>query len=165
MTSDVESLHAPIEHAATIVAAYVGNNHVASANLPALIESVFQALTSLTSAEPKAVEAPPLVPAVPVKKSVTDDYIICLEDGKSFKSLKRHLMTHYDLTPEAYRTKWKLPADYPMVAPNYAAARSALAKTMGLGRKAAPVEEASAPQEEAAPKRRAPRKAKEQDAA
>lgn len=164
MTSQAENIPAPIEHAATIVAAYVGNNHVASANLPALIESVFHALTALTSTEPKAVEPPPLVPAVSVKKSVTDDYIICLEDGKSFKSLKRHLMTHYDLTPEAYRAKWKLPADYPMVAPNYAAARSALAKTMGLGRKAAPVEEAPAPQEEP-PKRRAPRKVKEQDAA
>lgn len=163
MKSDAETLPLPIEHAATIVAAYVGNNHVASTSLPALIESVFQALTSLTAVEPKAAEPAPLVPAVPVKKSVTDDYIICLEDGKSFKSLKRHLMTHYELTPEAYRTKWKLPADYPMVAPNYAAARSALAKTMGLGRKAAPVEEAPAPQVDA-PKRRAPRKVKEQDA-
>ncbi|WP_200939511.1 MucR family transcriptional regulator [Aureimonas sp. Leaf454] len=163
INTENENQPVPIEHAATIVAAYVGNNHVASANLPALIESVFQALTALTAVEPKAVEPPPLVPAVPIKKSVTDDYIVCLEDGKSFKSLKRHLMTHYDLTPEAYRTKWKLPADYPMVAPNYAAARSALAKTMGLGRKAAPPEEA--PADEAAPKRRAGRKAKEQDAA
>lgn len=162
MTLHDDTMPAPIEHAATIVAAYVGNNHVASGNLPALIESVFQALTALTSVEPKAVEAPPLVPAVPIKKSVTDDYIICLEDGKSFKSLKRHLMTHYDLTPEAYRTKWKLPADYPMVAPNYAAARSALAKTMGLGRKAAPVADVAVQEE--APKRRGPRKAKEQDA-
>ncbi|MER9600574.1 MucR family transcriptional regulator, partial [Mesorhizobium sp. M0244] len=76
-----------------------------------------------------------LKPAVPIKKSVTPDYIVSLEDGKKFKSLKRHLATHYNLTPDEYRTKWGLPADYPMVAPNYAAARSALAKTMGLGRK------------------------------
>lgn len=124
-----------IDHTAEIVAAYVSNNSIAAADLPALITSVFSALTSTTSAAQAEPEPEPLVPAVPVKKSVSDDYITCLEDGKKFKSLKRHLRTHYDLTPEEYRAKWKLPADYPMVAPNYAAARSALAKTMGLGRK------------------------------
>lgn len=111
-----------------------------------------------------AVEPEPLVPAVAVKNSVTDDYLICLEDGKKFKSLKRHLMTGFGMTPEDYRAKWKLPADYPMVAPNYAAARSALAKTMGLGRKAAPVATASqaAPEPAAkARKARAPRKVDE----
>ncbi|KQT64026.1 MULTISPECIES: MucR family transcriptional regulator [unclassified Aureimonas] len=142
-----------------IVAAYVSNNRVAEADLPALISSVFAALTSTTTAAQAVPEPEPLVPAVPVKKSVTDDYITCLEDGKKFKSLKRHLMTHYDLTPDAYRAKWKLPADYPMVAPNYAAARSALAKTMGLGRK--PGERTAAEPAQKAPKARASRKQQE----
>lgn len=115
-----------------IVSAYVSNNAVASADLPGLISEVYGALqkTSNVPAEP---EPEPAKPAVSIKKSVTPDYIICLEDGKKFKSLKRHLRTHYDMTPEEYREKWKLPSDYPMVAPNYAAARSALAKKMGLG--------------------------------
>ncbi len=121
---------------ADIVSAYVGNNTVASTDLPGLITTVHAALASTVQKvqEPEVVE---LVPAVPVKKSVTDDYIICLEDGKKFKSLKRHLRTHYDLTPEDYRVKWNLPVDYPMVAPNYAAARSELAKKMGLGQQRA----------------------------
>jgi predicted transcriptional regulator len=127
----------PIDETTEIVAAYVSNNSLAPADLPALISSVYAALIGTTSGAKVEPEPEPLVPAVSVKKSITDDYIICLEDGKRFKSLKRHLMTHYDLSPEAYRAKWKLPADYPMVAPNYAAARSALAKSMGLGRKAA----------------------------
>ncbi|MHA7774686.1 Ros/MucR family transcriptional regulator [Roseibium sp. M-1] len=121
-----------IDLTADIVSAYVGNNTVASADLPGLINEVYGALqkTVAGSVEP---EPEPLKPAVPVKKSVTPDFIICLEDGKKFKSLKRHLRTHYNVTPEEYREKWGLDADYPMVAPNYAAARSELAKKMGLG--------------------------------
>ncbi|WP_417667405.1 MucR family transcriptional regulator [Roseibium sp.] len=121
-----------IDLTADIVSAYVSNNTVASTDLPNLINEVYGALqrTATESLEP---EPEPLKPAVPIKKSVMADYIICLEDGKKFKSLKRHLRTHYDMTPEEYREKWDLPADYPMVAPNYAAARSELAKKMGLG--------------------------------
>ncbi|KQT58551.1 MULTISPECIES: MucR family transcriptional regulator [unclassified Aureimonas] len=126
-----------IDYTTEIVAAYVSNNIIAAVDLPALITSVFAALTSTASATQAEPEPAPLIPAVPVKKSVSDDYITCLEDGKKFKSLKRHLMTHYDLTPDNYRAKWKLPSDYPMVAPAYAAKRSALAKSIGLGRKAA----------------------------
>ncbi|CAN5365358.1 MucR family transcriptional regulator [soil metagenome] len=121
-----------IDLAADIVSAYVSNNTVPAADLPALIANVHRALSNTTMgmSEP----APePLKPAVNPKKSVFPDYIVCLEDGKKFKSLKRHLRTHYDLSPEEYRDKWGLPSDYPMVAPNYAAARSALAKKMGLG--------------------------------
>ncbi|WP_186390005.1 MULTISPECIES: MucR family transcriptional regulator [unclassified Stappia] len=121
-----------IDLTAEIVSAYVSNNTVASSDLAGLINEVYNALqrTSGSTVEP---EPEPLRPAVPVKKSVTPDYIICLEDGKKFKSLKRHLRTHYDMSPEEYREKWGLPSDYPMVAPNYAAARSELAKKMGLG--------------------------------
>ena len=121
-----------IDLTAEIVSAYVSNNPVASGDLAALIADVYGALqrTSGVVSEP---EPEPLKPAVAVKKSVNPDYIICLEDGKKFKSLKRHLRTHYNLSPEEYREKWGLPADYPMVAPNYAAARSDLAKKMGLG--------------------------------
>jgi predicted transcriptional regulator len=121
-----------IDLTADIVSAYVSNNTVASTDLPGLINEVYGALqkTAAASNEP---EPEPLKPAVPVKKSVMPDYIICLEDGKKFKSLKRHLRTHYNMTPEEYRDKWDLAADYPMVAPNYAAARSELAKKMGLG--------------------------------
>lgn len=123
-----------MELTAEVVAAYVSNNSLPVAELPALISDVYGAL-GRTSAPVQQPQAEKPKPAVPVKKSVTDDYIICLEDGKKFKSLKRHLMTHYNLTPEEYREKWDLPADYPMVAPNYAAARSRLAKQMGLGHK------------------------------
>ena len=121
-----------IDLTADIVSAYVSNNTVASTDLPNLINEVYGALqrTSNAAQEP---EPEPLKPAVPVKKSVMPDYIICLEDGKKFKSLKRHLRTHYDMTPDEYREKWELGPDYPMVAPNYAAARSELAKKMGLG--------------------------------
>ena len=121
-----------IDLAADIVSAYVSNNTVPAADLPALISDVYAALQKTNTGEVEAAPEP-LKPAVPVKKSVTPDYIVCLEDGKKFKSLKRHLRTHYDLTPEEYREKWGLAADYPMVAPNYAAARSELAKKMGLG--------------------------------
>ncbi len=121
-----------IELAADIVSAYVSNNSVASSDLPALIGEVHGALMRVAGGAVEApVEAPK--PAVPIKKSVTPDFIICLEDGKKFKSLKRHLRTQYNMTPEQYREKWGLPADYPMVAPNYAKARSKLAKEMGLG--------------------------------
>ena len=123
-----------IELTADVVSAYVSNNPVPVADLPSLIEQVYAALDSRANG---ATEKPTEVlrPAVPIKKSVTPDYITCLEDGKKFKSLKRHLSTHYGLTPDEYRAKWGLPADYPMVAPSYAATRSALAKSMGLGRK------------------------------
>jgi predicted transcriptional regulator len=121
-----------IDLTADIVSAYVSNNSLAPSDVPGLIADVYGALQTSTMVEIEA-EPEPLKPAVPIKKSITDDYIICLEDGKKFKSLKRHLRTHYDLTPEEYRDKWGLATDYPMVAPNYAAARSALAKKMGLG--------------------------------
>lgn len=121
-----------IDLAAEIVSAYVSNNSVASHDLPNLISEVYAALQRTNGGEPEP-EPEPLKPAVPVKKSITPDYLICLEDGKKFKSLKRHLRTHYNLSPEEYRDRWNLPPDYPMVAPNYAAARSELAKRMGLG--------------------------------
>lgn len=117
---------------ANIVSAYVSNNTIVVHDVPALIGSVYEALSraSTRTGQPEREE---VRPAVPVKKSVTPDYIVCLEDGKKFKSLKRHLRTHYKMSPEEYRAKWQLPHDYPMVAPNYAAARSQLAKKMGLG--------------------------------
>ncbi|HXF55321.1 MAG TPA: MucR family transcriptional regulator [Hyphomicrobiaceae bacterium] len=121
-----------VELTAEIVSAYVSNNEVQPSHLPALISEVHQALAR-ASANHSLPEREELKPAISVKKSVTPDFIICLEDGKKFKSLKRHLRTHYNLSPEEYREKWGLPHDYPMVAPNYAAARSALAKKMGLG--------------------------------
>lgn len=123
-----------IELSTEIVSAYVSHNAVSPGDLPKLIAEVHGALRALQSNEvPAPVEE--LKPAVPVRKSVTNDYIICLEDGKKFKSLKRHLRTHYNLSPEEYREKWGLPADYPMVAPSYSATRSQLAKDNGLGRK------------------------------
>ncbi len=123
-----------IELAADVVASYVSNNPVSTNELPNLIGEVYSALKSASGAEAEA-PAVKSKPAVPIKKSLTDDYIICLEDGKQFKSLKRHLRSHYDMSPEEYREKWGLPYDYPMVAPNYAKARSKLARDMGLGRK------------------------------
>ena len=131
-----------IELTADVISAYVSNNPVPVADLPSLIAQVHQSLAGLTgaAAEP-AVETQK--PAVNPKKSVHDDFIICLDDGKKFKSLKRHLMTHHGMTPDEYRAKWNLPSDYPMVAPAYAAARSALAKKMGLGRKPKVVEAAA----------------------
>jgi predicted transcriptional regulator len=121
-----------IERATDIVSAYVGNNSVAPAELPGLIHKVYQALTGINGVAP-APEAAVKEPAVPVKKSITPDHIVCLEDGRKFKSLKRHLRTKYNMSPEEYRAKWGLASDYPMVAPNYARARSDLAKQMGLG--------------------------------
>ena len=117
---------------ANIVSAYVSNNTVAASDIPALINQVHTALMRVTSGQGEA-STEPLKPAVPIKRSITPEHIICLEDGKKFKSLKRHLRTQYNMTPEQYREKWGLPADYPMVAPNYAVARSQLAKKMGLG--------------------------------
>ncbi|MCU0832373.1 MAG: MucR family transcriptional regulator [Rhizobiaceae bacterium] len=124
-----------VEIAAEVVSAYVSNNPLPAADLPQLIRSVHAAFAGLSMPAAPAKEER-AAPAVNPKKSVFDDYIICLEDGKKFKSLKRHLMTHYKLTPEAYREKWGLDSGYPMVAPNYAKQRSELAKQMGLGRKA-----------------------------
>nr|WP_303657271.1 MucR family transcriptional regulator [Asticcacaulis aquaticus] len=115
-----------------IVSAYVGHNSVPANEVPQLIQSVFGALSNLSTA-PSVEPESPKAPAVSIKKSIADDYIVCLEDGRKFKSLKRHLRTKYNLSPEEYRAKWNLPKDYPMVAPSYAAARSSLAKQMGLG--------------------------------
>ena len=121
-----------IEMTADIVSAYVGNNTVATADLPNLIQSIHRALTGV-AAGTDTVEAAPKEPAVPLKRSITPDFLICLEDGRKLKSLKRHLRTKYNMSPEEYRAKWGLAKDYPMVAPNYAKARSELAKQMGLG--------------------------------
>jgi predicted transcriptional regulator len=131
-------MHTELELAAwttDIVSAYVSNNAISGEKLPEFIGTVYKALSnaSVQQVEQPKVE---LKPAVPVKKSLTQEYLICLEDGKKFKSLKRHLQAHYGLSPDDYRQKWGLPRDYPMVAPAYAAARSNLAKTMGLGRRA-----------------------------
>jgi predicted transcriptional regulator len=123
-----------IELTADVVAAYVSNNPVPAGDLPNLISDVHTALGKVGNAADQAPADKPK-PAVNPKRSIHEDYIICLEDGKKFKSLKRHLMTHYGLTPEQYREKWGLDSNYPMVAPSYAAARSQLAKKMGLGRK------------------------------
>ena len=121
-----------IQLTAHIVSAYVSNNTVPSGEIPTLISQVYSALMRVSGGQAVA-PAEPLKPAVSVKRSITPEYLVCLEDGKKFKSLKRHLRTQYDMTPEKYREKWGLPSDYPMVAPNYAAARSQLAKQMGLG--------------------------------
>ena len=120
-----------VEHAARIVAAYVGNNPVKADDLPELIRLVHKSLLDVADSDVPDVQ---LKPAVAVEKSVSDNFLVCLEDGKKFKSLKRHLRTSYDMSPEEYRAKWGLPADYPMVAPGYSRQRSKLAKKMGLGR-------------------------------
>lgn len=121
-----------VELTAQIVSAYVSKNAIAAGDLPQLISDTHAALSRATGSAPMIEREEPR-PRVAVKKSVMPDYIVCLEDGKKFKSLKRHLRTHYNLSPEEYREKWGLPHDYPMVAPNYARARSDLAKKMGLG--------------------------------
>ncbi len=139
MSENIEA----IELTAGIVAAYVTNNSVSANDLPALIQQVHKALTEASLGPQAPVEAAP-VPAVSVKKSVTPDYLISLEDGRQYKSLKRHLTTR-GMTPAEYRAKWNLPKDYPMVAANYSAQRSSLAKTLGLGRKPAAVAPAPAP--------------------
>jgi predicted transcriptional regulator len=122
-----------VELAATIVSAYISNNSLPMAELGSLISAVHSVVARLSSATPDPAPLEPVRPAVPVKKSITDEYLICLEDGRKFKSLKRHLRTRYHLTPEQYRAKWQLPPDYPMVAPGYALTRSQMAKDMGLG--------------------------------
>lgn len=154
-----------LELAAKIVSAHVANNHVDASGLPALIQSVFDALSGVETLE---VVEPALVPAVSIRQSVKADHIVCLEDGKKLKMLKRHLMTSYQMTPEQYRAKWGLPRDYPMVAPDYAERRSALARSIGLGRKpvapAGPEDEAPVALKAAKPKkiiaRPKPRKSK-----
>lgn len=148
-----------LELSADVVAAYVSNNSLSASALAGFIGEVHAAFQKLAQGEPApVVEA--LKPAVPIKKSILPDYIVCLEDGRQFKSLKRHLRTAYDMTPAQYREKWNLPRDYPMVAPNYAAARSRLAKTLGLGQaRIAAKAKAAAPAPAAKPAR-APRKSK-----
>jgi len=131
-----ETIDPPVEllqFTADIIAAHVSNNSVSIGELPALIASVHGSLAGLGAAPQQIQEE--LTPAVSIRSSIKPDYIVCLEDGKKLKMLKRHLMTSYQLTPEQYRAKWKLPADYPMVAPNYAEQRRSLALTIGLGRK------------------------------
>ncbi|WP_262047748.1 MucR family transcriptional regulator [Bradyrhizobium sp. Bra78] len=122
-----------IELTASIVSAYLSNNPTPSGEIPNLISQVHGALVRVSSGRTETAPLEPAKPAVSLKKSIAPDYLVCLEDGKRFKSLKRHLRTQYNMTPEQYREKWGLPADYPMVAPNYAVARSQLAKQMGLG--------------------------------
>jgi predicted transcriptional regulator len=133
------------ELAADIVGAYVANNSVQVADLPNLIGQVHSALQQMASGKPEA-QAAPQEPAVPIRRSVQPDAITCLEDGKKFKSLKRHLRTDHNMTPQEYRAKWGLKPDYPMVAPNYAASRSELAKKMGLGQKRVEARAAQQPQ-------------------
>ncbi len=129
---DLTSTNEMLGLATDIVTAYVSNNSVTSSELPDVIKTVYSTLSYLD----KGQDLPSMVkPAVPIKKSYTDEYIICLEDGKKLKMLKRYLRSHFNMTPEEYRAKWGLPADYPMVAPSYAAKRSAFAKEIGLGKK------------------------------
>ena len=141
-----------IEMTMRVVSAYVSPNALSAGDLPGLITDINAALCGLQSVSTAPQQEAKLVPAIPIRKSVTPDFLICLEDGKKFKSLKRHLRTHYQLTPDQYRAKWDLPADYPMVAQNYSAARAQMARATGLGSKAKPVPEPVMP---AAP---APRK-------
>jgi predicted transcriptional regulator len=118
---------------ADIAAEYLGNNNVAVSDIEQVIQNIYRGLSTLSPSAP--VESPKQEPAVSVRASIKPDFIVCLEDGKKLKMLKRHLMTHYQMTPEQYRQKWNLPADYPMVAPNYAEQRRSLAKKIGLGTK------------------------------
>lgn len=129
--SDTQS-KAFVDLTASIVSAYVSNNPTTAAEIPILISQIHAALVRVANGGDHPASEP-AKPAIPVKKSMTPDYLVCLEDGKKFKSLKRHLRTQYNMSPEQYREKWGLPSDYPMVAPNYAVARSQLAKKMGLG--------------------------------
>lgn len=143
--------------ASDILVAYVSNNSVPRAELPALIAEVHAAIEGLLPGKAETPQAAP-TPAVPIRKSVTNDHLVCLEDGKTFKSLKRHLSTHHGMTPDEYRAKWNLPHDYPMVAPAYAEARSALARSMGLGRKRGSKAAAAAVVTEKPKRAKAPRK-------
>ena len=133
MNDTVTSVDSDLEKAVGIVAAYVSHNSLRASDLPELIASVHSSIRQLAQGHAPAPVVPPETPAVPIKKSVTKDYIVCLEDGKKFKSLRRHLSSFHNLTPEQYRTKWGLPSDHPMVAPSYSATRSQLAKDSGLG--------------------------------
>ena len=149
-----------IEVVADLVSAYVSNNSMRASDLPDFIASIHASIQSLAAGQVEAPPAPPPVPAVPIKKSLTQDHIICLEDGKKFRSLKRHLGTVYNMTPDEYRTKWGLPKDYPMVAPGYSEIRSKLAKDIGLGQQRSEASEASAPAAEPeAPKTRGRKRA------
>ena len=130
---DLSSTNEMLGLATEIVTAYVSNNRISSTELPEVIKAVYSTLNQLSKGQSHPSD---LKPAVPIKKSYTADYIICLEDGKRLKMMKRYLRSQYDMSPEEYRTKWGLPASYPMVAPNYAAKRSEFAKQIGLGRKA-----------------------------
>jgi predicted transcriptional regulator len=152
--NEVQQASNSLELAADIVSAFVSHNSVPTAELPTLIGSVHAALNTLATGSARQAVEEPKAPAVAIKKSVQPDYIVCLDDGKRFKSLKRHLRTAYNLTPEQYRAKWGLPASYPMVAPNYARARAELARSSGLGqqrRKAAAAEPVQAEPQPAAP--------------
>ena len=133
--SDTETIPAEelLRMTTEVAAAYVSNNNLPSAQLPDVIKTIHDSLAALSGGQVAAAAEPP-APAVPIKKSITADYIVCLEDGKKLKMLKRYLRSRFKLTPDQYRAKWGLPADYPMVAPNYAAQRSAFAKKIGLGR-------------------------------
>ena len=135
--------HTLVEITGEIVAAYVSHNSIAASDLAKLIADVYSAVSGTANVVETPAQ-PAQVPAVSIRKSVTPDYIVCLEDGKKFKTLKRHLL-QLGMTPEQYRAKWKLPVDYPMVAPNYSATRSGLAKSLGLGRKAGAVVAKAAP--------------------
>jgi len=134
--NDTKSSHGEIlRMTAEVVASYLGNNMIPAAQIPEVINTVYGALNGIDTDGGEA-KGEPQKPAIPIKKSITNEFIICLEDGKKLKMLKRHLRTTYGLSPDEYRAKWGLPADYPMVAPNYAAQRSAFAKKIGLGRTA-----------------------------
>ncbi|ACI52927.1 transcriptional regulator, MucR family [Gluconacetobacter diazotrophicus PA1 5] len=154
--SEIEQDAPFLELTAQIVSAHVSNNTVVADSVPDLIRQVYQALASLGQVAP---EPEKLQPAVPIKRSVFPDYIVCLEDGKKLKMLKRHLQSAYGMTPEQYRERWGLPSDYPMVAPNYAERRSTLAREIGLGRKITAVVEDSSNDDSAAKPARRGRKA------
>ena len=149
--TDIEASMNRVEMTAEIVAAYVEHNSVPAGELATLIKSVHDSLGLLFGERKAEAEPEPLQPKVPIKKSITADYLVCLEDGRRFKSLKRHLHAEHGLSPDEYRSKWDLGKDYPMVAPAYADARSNLAKTIGLGRKSAPVATSEPLQEAPAP--------------
>ncbi len=145
-----------LETTVSLVAAYVSNNSIRAADLASLIETVYGTLGHLTPPKAEPIEEVPLTPAVPIKKSITPDYLICLEDGKKFRSLKRHLGTVFNLSPDQYRAKWGLARDYPMVAPAYSAVRSKLARDIGLGRPAtSAAKSVVAPEKVSEPLRRA----------
>ena len=148
MTSETrnnDSTESILAMAADIVSAYVSHNALPAAQIPELIQTVYRSLAETGSVEEKSAEKEPRKPPMPIRQTIKPDYLVCLEDGKRLKLLKRHLRTNYDMSPEEYRMKWGLPSDYPMVAPNYARQRSEFAKKIGLGRKrAAPAPEPAA---------------------